>query len=797
MKKRTKTCTDCPLHETAKCNNMRGDGVKGGLVFLGEAPGRDEDQKGKPFVGQAGKLLRALVKDHGLTEHAYFTNVNRCWPGKANPTPSIHNIRKCRPKLLHELDRVKPKGIVALGANASKCIMDNAHAKITQLRGTTTTWNGYPVFFTNHPSAVQYDRGVMDYLEGDFKTIRQWFRKGCITPKAETGYRIRPWEKLKESVDSLEVAFDIETNSLDPYSDNARVMCMSVAPTGREVYYKSFGKKGAHPKSEEVQDSFQLLRKFLVIVCHSTPFDLGFMTVGCLPGHWIWSHQWRDTLLDIQFFDENYKNTSLGHLSWIFARTKKLNRPDCVKEGFPKGWATTDQVRKLRRYNCQDSIATIRLHHALRPKEDSQEYPAYKWASEHLKTVVRMRHAGIRLDLDRVSVLHADLTKKKKFHERKLARTVLVWDKKDKKFKLNQAKLSEHLYEKLRLPVLKRTPTTKKPSTDKQTLEQLKKKDGSGFVKSLLRYREVSKLRDTYCVNMLKWGEVAHPRVWLSQSDTDEGDYGTNTSRLTVEQFINLPSKTDLIQRCVITRYRKGVIVCWDYSQMELRILADLSKDERMLDAFFNDEDLHTRTAAEVFGVKLKNVTKEQRFKAKTTNFGVIYGQTAKGLARTLETSLHEASAFIERYFNTFTGVRDWIEEQHRKAMNERIVHSPIGWPFHLPNAINRFSKDLRKAVNSPIQGPAANFNTEAVRQVQLETLRQGWSTHVFLAVYDSGESDWKKKEWKQVTRDLMDELLIARPKQEMSKLGWDIEVPIKYDLHVGPSWGECKEMKW
>jgi len=473
----------------------------------------------------------------------------------------------------------------------------------------------------------------------------------------------------------------------------------------------------------------------------------------------------------------------------VFGGTTKLPRPDFLLAGFTKGWDTSNNKKILRRYNCRDSIATIRIWNELKIDSNSREFLAYQWVSDNLKCLVKARHSGIYLNQRAVARLECKMSIELGKTEVKLRRTpVMVYDKPKRKYKIDANKLNVHLYKTLDLPVLKRTPKTKMPSTDADTLEDLESKDRTGFVSTLLKYKKYSKIVGNYCKNLRDWGDLAHPRIFPARMSGK----GTNTGRVTWESFINLPARDKSVKKCLTSRYGKeGIIVAMDFSQIEMRILADLSKDEAMMRAFEEDLDLHTYTASQIRGIPMEEVDEDQRFLAKATNFGIVYGQTPAGLANTAKISVIKATKFIQMYFKKFPGVKSFIETMRTKAIHDKIIYSPLGRPYHLPNARNEYSKDCRKAVNSPIQGAAGDFCIETIKQCQLSIDYNNWRAHIELAVYDSIVMDWLEEDWERTPKGWCDRTFIDKPIKTMRTLGWFIEVPIKYDLGIGRSWGD------
>jgi uracil-DNA glycosylase family 4 len=756
---------------------MKGSGKKNGILFLGEFPGESEDVAGVPFVGKAGEILKALVSDFHLSEFSYFTNSCRCRP-RNNRTPRIDEIRTCRKHLNNEIQRVNPKAIISLGTIPAKCMTNSDRARIGNLRGTFSDYKGIPVFYINHPSAILYDRRIKVHLEEDFKKFSHWWKSGRPNiRKDKPMYSIHDWQSIKTQFATL----DIETTGLDPYLGDA-IKCISVATSPTDVYYHLL------KQDEDILDVLDCLREVRILCCHNTVFDMSFLTKDIPANHWLWTETtWEDTMIALQFKDEMYPNTSLDHLSQVYCNVRKLPMPDFVKNSFPIGWDTPQNKRILQKYNCNDSIATFELAHNLRPLEDSKEYRAYRWVSHNLKLAVRMRHSGIHLSQKRIENLYILMTEKIREHEKILCKGVDIHSIKS---------ISKHLFQNLKLPVLKRTAKRNEPALDSEVLERLAPIDSTGWVAAYKEWKQFGVTRDRYCTNLMRWGRIAHPRIFISRYAEGGEGFGANTGRITCEGFINLPREGG-VKNCLTSRYKKGVILSLDYSQMEMRILANESKDENMISAFVKGVDLHSFTSAQILGKNIRDVTPEERQRGKTVNFSVVYGSTIYGLAKKQNISNFQAQKFLDSYSHRFPGVAEYVRKQHELAKRYKKVYSPLGRPFHLYNA-GRDEHELRKSVNSPIQIGSNDFCTEAAHQLQNFIAENKLNASVILMVYDSIVSDWSLDSWEFLgefknRNKLIESLCVHKVIQNFSDLNWNITVPIEFEVKFGPSLGEVK----
>ena len=316
--------------------------------------------------------------------------------------------------------------------------------------------------------------------------------------------------------------------------------------------------------------------------------------------------------------------------------------------------------------------------------------------------------------------------------------TEKLYEMAGEQFNLNSSKqLGVILFEKLGLPVIKKTKTGY--STDAEVLDTLAQ--DYEFVKDILAYRQLTKLKSTYIDGFLKLVDPDTSKVHTTFNQTI-----TATGRLssTEPNLQNIPIKTEegkRIRKAFVPSKPGNVLVAADYSQIELRILAHMSKDPVLVDSFMNNEDIHRRTASEVFGVAMEDVTKEMRRNAKAVNFGIIYGQTDFGLSKELGISRSEAKAYIENYFVRYSGVKQWIDQAIQEARVTGISTTMMGRKRYIKD-INSKNFNLRSfaertAVNTPIQGTAADVMKLAMLQVAEQLKQHNFAAKMLLQVHD------------------------------------------------------------
>jgi DNA polymerase-1 len=387
-----------------------------------------------------------------------------------------------------------------------------------------------------------------------------------------------------------------------------------------------------------------------------------------------------------------------------------------------------------------------------------------------------MEIAGVKLDLKLLLDLSVQL-------ERRLKTLIKeIYNISGSEFNINSPKqLGEVLFEKLKLPVVKKTKTGF--STDEEVLKKLAREHE--LPKFLLEYRQLTKLKTTYIDTLPELADKEGSRLHTSFNQT-----GTETGRLSSSNpnLQNIPVKTEVGRsiRQAITSSGKGYyLLSCDYSQVELRILAHLSRDRELVEAFKKGKDIHKATAALVNGIPEEEVTDEMRELAKRVNFGIVYGQTGFGLSRDLGISLGEAQGFIDEYFARYPGVKDYVEEQMRKAQEDGFVTTISGRRRYLPEiksknmGLRQFAQ--RQAVNTPLQGSAADL--------------------IKLAMIDIARSLEGLKLKSQMVLQIHDELLFDVPEDELDEMAklvrekmehvLKLSIPLKVDIKKGRNWLE------
>ncbi|MBN1870312.1 MAG: DNA polymerase I [Candidatus Omnitrophica bacterium] len=393
----------------------------------------------------------------------------------------------------------------------------------------------------------------------------------------------------------------------------------------------------------------------------------------------------------------------------------------------------------------------------------------------------KVEENGVNLDLTLLKKLSKDCAAKVD------ELTATLYAMAGEEFNLNSPKqLSHILFEKLKLPVIKKTKTGL--STDESVLTILAK--DHAFPSLILEYRQLTKLKSTYIDAMPK---LIDPKSGRLHAQFNQA--GTETGRLSSSQpnLQNIPIRTELgkqIRRAIIPSQKDLVMIAADYSQIELRILAHLSGDKNLINAFQKDEDIHNFTASLIFEVDAKNVTPQMRNSAKRVNFGIIYGMSAFGLANDLNVPQSEAQEFIDRYFMRYPNVKKFMNEEIKKCEKQGYVLTILNRRRYIPeiNSQNGAMKQFaqRQAINTPVQGSAADLIKLAMINIQKELDKRGLNAKMISSVHDELVFESPKGEVPEMAE------LIRYQMEHAVKL----DVPVKIIVKVGKNWLDMEEYK-
>ncbi|GAB6932910.1 DNA polymerase I [Calditerricola satsumensis] len=435
---------------------------------------------------------------------------------------------------------------------------------------------------------------------------------------------------------------------------------------------------------------------------------------------------------------------------------------------------------ELAAHVCRKAQAIYRLKPLLEREVEEAEMNGlfYDLELPLSRILAAMEHAGFRVDTARLKEMGEE------FERRLEELTAEIYRLAGTPFNINSPKqLGEILFDKLGLPPLKKTKTGYSTSAD--VLEKLQ--DAHEIVPKILYYRTLGKLKSTYVDGLLK--EV-NPRTGKIHTIFNQALTATGRLSSAEPNLQNIPIRLEegrRIRQAFVPSEPGWKLLAADYSQIELRVLAHLSQDEALVDAFHRDMDIHTRTAMDVFGVPEDAVTPLMRRQAKAVNFGIIYGISDYGLSQNLGIPRKEAAAFIERYFDVFRGVKRYMEDVVEEARRKGYVTTLLGRrrflpDIHSPN-YNLRSFAERTARNTPIQGTAADIIKLAMVNLARRLKEEGLRSRLILQVHDELVFEVPEDEL-AVMRELVPAVMERAVR---------LSVPLKVDVHVGDTWYDAK----
>lgn len=605
-----------------------------------------------------------------------------------------------------------------------------------------------------------------------------------LTADHRDGYEtIATWEQFDRWLTRIEAAlltsFDTETTDLDPMK--AKIVGMSFAVTPGEAAYLPLAHRYAGvPEQLPFDEALAKLTPWLESPDKPKLGQHLKYDRHVLKNHGIELRGIReDTLLE-SYVLESDKSHELGSLAARHCGLSTISYDDVTGKGAARISFAEVPVERAGEYAAEDADVTLRVHQALAPQLGGEERLERLYRDIELpvaEILYRMERNGVLIDVFALAQQSEELGRKLMALEAEAHQLA------GGPFNLASPKqLCEILFERQGLPVLKRTPS-KAPSTDEEVLQQLAL--DYPLPQKILEHRGFAKLRNTYTDKLPRMVNPATGRVHTSFSQAV-----AVTGRLASSEpnLQNIPVRTPEGRRIrsAFVAPAGHVLVSADYSQIELRIMAHLSNDARLLEAFARGEDVHRATAAEIFGVTPLEVGPDQRRAAKVINFGLIYGMSAFGLARELGLERQAAASYMDRYFARYPGVARYMDETRAAARDKGYVETVFGRRLWLPEIksgnVGRRQAAERAAINAPMQGTAADLIKLAMMAVQGWLDAQGLATKLILQVHDELVLEVPQSELGAV-REALPKLMGGVAK---------LAVPLLVDVGVGANWEEA-----
>ena len=582
--------------------------------------------------------------------------------------------------------------------------------------------------------------------------------------------------KLIELLQAQEtICFDTETTGLDPRRALPLGIAFSFEPhTGFYVVCP-----------EDQQDALTVLEQFRPVFSNEKILKVGHnlkYDITLLKWHGI---EVRGRLMDTMLahsMKEPEMRHGLDYLASLYLGYKPIPTSALIGERGDNQKSMRDvPVEKVAEYACEDADVTLQVANVIRPDIEARgvSQVCYEVECPLIPVLVDMEYDGIRLDTEALKTYSEELSRE--IDELRAS----IFEAAGREFNIDSPRqLGVVLYDELQLEKNPRKTATGQYSTREAELERLAGKHT--IIADVLDYRTARKLKSVY-VDQLPSAvdpETGRLHTHYSQTWTATGRMQSNDPNL---QTIPVRKERGRgIRAAFVPRDDDHLLLSADYSQIELRIMAELSGDEAMKKAFLNEEDIHTVTASKVYKVEPDEVTREMRDKAKTVNFGIIYGISAFGLQQRLNIPRSEAGKLIENYFKKYPGVRSWIDETIAFAKEHGYVKTRTGRRRYLRdiNSRNRTlaSASERLAMNSPIQGTAADMLKLAMIRVHRALGEGGFKTRMLLTVHDEIVFDMHKSEQNTVVPVLETAMRTALP----------MSVPVAVELGFGNNWLEA-----
>lgn len=584
-------------------------------------------------------------------------------------------------------------------------------------------------------------------------------------------------------------AFDTETTGLD--AQQAQLVGLSFAVQAHEAAYVPLTHSYMGVPEQLDRDSVLLALKPLLEdpdklkVGQNAKYDMNILANCAIGGDIANGIQMRgvayDTMLESYVLDSTATRHDMDSLALKYLNHTTIGFQDIAGKGAKQ--LTFDQItlEQAGPYAAEDADVTLRLHQVLQQKlaKVPSVLPVLNDIEIPLVPVLaKIERQGALVDAKLLGIQSVELGDKLVELERE------AFEIAGEEFNLGSPKqLGVILYEKLGMPVLNKTAKGQ-ASTAEAVLAELAEMDFP-LPKVLMQYRSLSKLKSTYTDRL---PEQINPRTGRIHTSYQQAVAATGRLSSSDPNLQNIPIRTAegrRIRQAFIAAPGYKLLAA-DYSQIELRIMAHLAKDEGLLHAFRNNLDVHRATAAEVFGVELADVTTDQRRSAKAINFGLIYGMSAFGLAKQIGVDRKQSQAYIDRYFARYPGVLAYMERTRAQAAEQGFVETLFGRRLYLPD-INAKNPALRKgaertAINAPMQGTAADIIKRAMVAVDNWLTESGLDARVILQVHDELVLEVREDLIEQVREQI-------RP--HMSNAA-QLDVPLLVEVGVGANWDEA-----
>lgn len=487
-----------------------------------------------------------------------------------------------------------------------------------------------------------------------------------------------------------------------------------------------------------------------------------------------------DTMIESYVLNSTGSRHDMDTLADKYLGRSTIHFEDIAGKGAKQLTFNQIDLKEAGPYAAEDADITLQLHEALYPQLEAEKglLSIYEEIDKPLIEVIsKIERRGAKVDAHQLAVQSQELTKRIGELEKE------AYDLAGEEFNLSSPKqLQAIFFEKLELPIIKKTPKGQ-PSTAEPVLQELAL--DYPLPKLILEHRSLAKLKSTYTDKLPLLINSGTGRIHTSyhQAVTATGRLSSSDPNLQ-----NIPIRTEegrRIRKAFVAESGYKLIAA-DYSQIELRIMAHLSQDKGLLDAFAHGEDVHKATAAEVFDVDVNEVNGDQRRKAKAINFGLIYGMSAFGLAKQIKVERREAQQYIDRYFEKYPGVLEYMDRIRAQAHDDGFVETVFGRRLYLPdiNARNKMLQQAaeRTAINAPMQGTAADIIKRAMINVEKELSSSSHDARMIMQVHDELIVEVAQAQANDVAALLESQMMHAA----------ELDVPLIVEAGIGDNWDEA-----
>ncbi len=585
--------------------------------------------------------------------------------------------------------------------------------------------------------------------------------------------------KIEEIIEKIQrfgyFAIDVETTP-DPPID-AKLIGLSIAFEDKSAYYIDM-------KSEEGFSYLQKIKEYIQDPAYgkigqNIKFDMLILKKYGIELRGIKD----DTMIQAWMLNPDRTKVNLDELSLIYLGHKTTKYTDITLGG--KISLEKIPTEKVKDYCCEDSITSLEISRELTPylREKGLEEPYRKIELELIPVLVDMEFAGVKVNVDFLREFGNEIKKELE----KL--TKRIYDVAGVRFNLDSPQqLASVLFNKMKIQLeeMKKTKKTKMYSTDNEVLKEIASR-GHEIGDLLLRYRSLKKLLSTYIEPLPRLIKKTG-RIHTSFNQTKTATGRLSSSEPNLQNIPNKGEEGEKIREGFIAE-EGNLLVSADYSQIELRVLAHLSGDPLLKDAFLKGKDIHTEVASSLFNLSPENIGKDERRIAKTVNFGIIYGISAHGLKTQAGlSSRHDAQKLIDSYFQKYKSVKVWRENIVRQAEVEGFVRTISGRIRYIPELksddTTTRSEGERRAVNTPVQGSAADIMKTAMIRIWKRLKKELKGAKIIIQVHDEIITETPEKEVNKVAKII---------EEEMKKVGEDfsLSVPLEVKVSIGKKWSE------